>query len=156
MTSVLKIQRQRDLATTFLQAPNENIYFYFVPTMGNNIGNYPPGYMMPLSMVPPAGTLLRDMGKTIIAPVSFSPTAAPGFFRAVQWINPTVAVSGNTFGIGGSAPRSLTAGNIGDMGYRTYYLAVIVDGTIASIDGSIATIDGIIPIAPYPPLSGQM
>lgn len=152
MTSVLKIQRQRDLATTFLQAPNENIYFYFVPTMGNNIGNYPPGYMMPLSMVPPAGTLLRDMGKTIIAPVSFSPTAAPGFFRAVQLITPSPAVSAigkTTFGVGGNVPRSLTTGNIGDMGYRTYYLAVIVDGTIASVDGNIAA-------APYPPLSGQM
>jgi hypothetical protein len=149
MTSVLKIQRQRDLATTFLQAPKGAAYFYFVPNIGNNIGNYPPGYMLPINIVPPPGTLIRDMGKTIIAPVSFSPTAAPGFFRAVQWINPTVAVSGNTFGIGGSAPRSLTAGNIGDMGYRTYYVAVIVDGTIASIDGNIVAI-------PYAPLSGQM
>lgn len=152
MTSVLKIQRQRNLATTFLQAPNENTYFYFVPIMGNYVGNYPPGYMMPLSMVPPEGTLLRDMGKTVIAPVTFDSRAVPGFFRAVQLIKPTAAVSAigkTTFGVGGNVPRSITTGNIGDMGYRTYYLPIIVDGTIASVGGSIAA-------APYPPLSGQM
>ena len=153
MTSVLTIQRQRDQAVSLLEAPNEAIYFNFVPTMGNTIGNYPPGYMMPLRrMVPPAGTLLRDMGKTIFAPYSFEPTATSGFFRAVQLITPTAAVSAigkTTFGVGGSVPRSLTAGNIGDMGYRTYYLAVIVDGTIVSLDGDIMAI-------PYAPLSGQM
>ena len=152
MTSVLTIQRQRDQAVTLLQAPNEAIYFYFVPIMGNNVGNYPPGYMMPLGMVPPVGTLLRDMGKTIIAPVTFDSRANPGFFRAVQLITPTAAVSAigkTTFGVGGNVPRSLTTGNIGDMGYRTYYLAVVVDGTIASVAGNIVA-------ASYPPLSGQM
>jgi hypothetical protein len=152
MTSVLKIQRQRDKATTFLEAPNEPIYFYFVPIMGNYIGNYPPGYMMPIGMVPPAGTLIRDMGKTVVAPVSFDSRAISGFFRAVQLITPSPAVSAigkTTFGVGGNVPRSLTTGNIGDMGYRTYYVAVVVDGTIASVGGSIAA-------APYPPLSGQM
>jgi hypothetical protein len=148
MTSI-QIQRQRDQATNFLQAPNEAIYFYFVPIMGNYIGNYPPGYMMRLSMVPPEGTLLRDMGKTIVAPVGYDTRAISGFFRAVQLITPSPAVSGNTFGVGGNVPRSLTSGNIGDMGYRTYYLAVIVDGTLASLDGNIVA-------NPYPPLSGQM
>lgn len=153
MTSVLTIQRQRDQAVTLLDAPNEAIYFIFVPTMGNNIGNYPPGYMMPLrKMIPPVGTLIRDMGKTIFAPYSFDSRATSGFFRAIQLITPTAAVSAigkTTFGIEGSVPRSLTAGNIGDMGYRTYYLAVIVDGTIVTNDGDITAI-------PYAPLSGQM
>jgi ABC-type uncharacterized transport system permease subunit len=65
---------------------------------------------------------------------------------------PTAAVSAlgkTTFGVGGNVPRSLTTGNIGDMGYRTYYLAVVVDGTIASVAGNIIA-------ASYPPLSGQM
>lgn len=152
MTSVLTIQRQRDQAMSLLEAPIGAIYFYFVPTMGNNIGNYPPGYMMPVNIIPPKGTLMRDMGKTIIAPISFNSRSFPGFFRAVQLITPTAAVSAigkTTFGVGGNAPRSLTAGNIGDMGYRTYYLEVLVDGTIASIGGNIV-------VEPYPPLSGQM
>jgi hypothetical protein len=157
MTSVHKMLRQRDQATSILDAvdPTGN-YWYLVPTSGNYVGNYAPGYMMPVppSQIP-AGTLIRDMGKTVRAPIFFGYQSTPGFFRAVQLITPVGAVSatGNTtFGVYGNAPRSFRPGNIGDMGYRTYYI-------IINVNGSYGTVDGETPIpsaVPYPLLGGQM
>ena len=49
-------------------------------------------------------------------------------------------------------PGSITPGNIGDTGYRTYYLPISVDGTLASFGGTSYTYFP----DPYPPLGGQM
>jgi hypothetical protein len=103
------------------------------------------------------------MGKTIKAPIGVSGylniNATSGFFRAVQFISPVAAVSATgstTFGVGiGSLAVGIlpTAGNIGDTGYGTYYIPVVVYGTLATSDGTQAT------AAPLPnksKLNGQM
>jgi len=158
MTSAHKMARQRDQATSILEAMDPvGTYWYLVPTTGNYVGNYSPGYMMivPSSQIP-QGTLVRDMGKTIkatILPVNYNST--PGFFRAVQLITPDAAVSATgktTFGVYGNAPRSLRPGNIGDMGYRTYYTPIVVNGTLGTLDGVVR----VTPAIPYPLLGGQM
>jgi hypothetical protein len=163
MTSAHKMLRQRDQATSILKAltiteSEESVsnYWYLVPTSGNYVGNYAPGYMMPVpaSQIP-AGTLVRDMGKTIQAPTYYYFGFTSGFFRAVQLITPDRAVSatGNTtFGVYGNAPRSLRPGNVGDMGYRTYYTPIVLNGTLSAYDGIIGTT----PATPYPLLGGQM
>jgi hypothetical protein len=113
--------------------------------------------MMPVpSSQIPAGTIMRDMGKTIqavILPVNYN--ATPGFFRAVQLITPDAAVSATgktTFGVYGNVPRFLRPGNIGDMGYRTYYTPIVVNGTLGTFDGVV----GVPPATPYPLFGGQM
>jgi hypothetical protein len=160
MTSIHKMVRQRDQATSILPSIDleipQNGFWYLVSTSGNYVGNYPPGYMMrvPSSQIPP-GTLMRDMGKTIKASTSPGYGSTPGFFRAVQLITPDAAVSATgktTFGIYGNVPRSLRPGNIGDMGYRTYYIPIVVDGIL----GSINILLDLQPITPYPPVGGQM
>jgi hypothetical protein len=168
MTSVHKILRQRDQATSILSSIDvenpQNSFWYLVPTSGNYIGNYPPGYMLrvPSSQIPP-GALTRDMGKTIKASAKSRNGSTTGFFRAVQLITPDAvsATRKTTFGVYGNAPRSLRPGNIGDMGYRTYYIPIVVNETIGSISVRDEPTDSIIvlpilPISPYPPLGGQM
>jgi hypothetical protein len=158
MTSVLIHQRQRDQANTFFQAPTNAIYYVFFPTSGNYIGNYTPGYMeVARNATPQAGEgiLIRDMGKTVRASITSYSQVNPGYFRAVQLIKPVAAVSatGSTnFGIDGTIPGSITPGNIGDMGYRTYYIPISIDGTLASLYGVSATSFP----NPYLPMGGQM
>jgi hypothetical protein len=168
MTSAHKMLRQRDQATSIFQAPTiteseENPvsnYWYLVPNSGNYVGNYTPGYMMPVPLSKiPAGVLARDMGKTIQAPISYYYGSTYGFFRAVQLITPDGAVSatGNTtFGVYGNAPRSLRPGNIGDMGYRTYYIPIIVNGTFDTAGNGIIQYPAAFPPIPYRLLGGQM
>lgn len=166
MTSVHKMLRQRDQATSILPSIDleipQNGFWYLVPISGNYVGNYPPGYMMrvPSSQIPP-GTLIRDMGKTIKASARSSVGSTPGFFRAVQLITPDAATGKTTFGIYGNMPRSLRPGNIGDMGYRTYYIPIVVNETIGSISvrdefSDSVIVSPILPISPYPLLGGQM
>lgn len=134
-----------------------NLY-YLVPGSGNYVGNYPnspysvagsQGYMVPTAAVgaaaPGSGSaVVRDMGKTVFAAVGTAlgvpaSTVAPGYFRAVQILNPVAAFSpqaGTTsqtnFGVNGSAPGSIPAGNAGDMGYNTFYVPIVVDGRVAA------------------------
>ena len=90
------------------------------------------------------------MGKTIFAAVGagVTPTAGstPGFFREVQVITPsTVATptSVTNFGVGAppvvlggtGAPGTSPAGNVGDAGYNTFYIPIIVGGVVASAAG---------------------
>ena len=141
MSSIQSFLRQRNLATSLLQAPTNNCYYVFVPTQGNYVGNYPPGYVQ-----------LAAVNPTNVA----GPQA--GFFREVQLITPVPAVAptgSTTFGVGinslgaGNLP---SAGNAGDAGYGTYYIPIVVDGSLATEDGStVATLP-----TTYLPLGGQL
>ena len=164
MSSIQSFLRQRHQTTSYIDAPINNCYYNFVAGPGNYVGNYPPGYMQLASALPVnKGTLLRDMGKTIKAPIGVSgvvdPNATAGFFRAVQFISPVASVSATgstTFGVGiGSSGASVlpTAGNVGDTGYGTYYIPVVVDGTLATSAGTQASAA---PLPSYGELNGQM
>lgn len=160
MSSIQSFLRQRNVANTIFQAPTTSgCYYTFVAGSGNYVGNYPPGYMSAVSGVPEGkGTLVRDMGKTIKAPIGTGVSATSGFFREIQFIDPQPAVSATgstTFGVGiGSQGAGVlpAAGNVGDAGYGTYYLAIVVDGTLATSNG-VATA---VLASPYPPFGGQM
>jgi hypothetical protein len=168
MSSVQKFLRQRVVTSTILQAPtNAACYYVFVPTAGNYVGNYPPGYVFPANTTGafnafPAlsGLLIRDMGKTIKcvpSNTSAAPdaSATPGFFREVQLISPVTvasATASSNFGVIGTAAQSIPSGNVGDAGYGTFYIPIIIDGTIASTNGSnTVTLPSV-----YLPLGGQM
>ena len=105
---------------------------------------------------PGQGTLIRDMGKTIKAPITLLGT--PGFFREVQLITPVAlagATASSTFGVGINSAGAQTlpaAGNVGDTGYGTYYIPIIIDGVIATTNGTTpATMPNT-----YLPFGGQM
>lgn len=161
MTSVQKFLRQIQAPNSILQAPTNDCYYVFVATSGNYVGNYPPGYMQIAALNPVSigqGTLIRDMGKTIKAVIGTSAGATAGFFREVQMITPVAvasATASTTFGVGVASQVGQTlpsAGNVGDDGYGTYYIPIIVDGTIATSNGSTVAI---LPTN-YLPLGGQM
>ena len=180
MSSIQSFLRQRSQTSTFFQAPTNACYYTFVAGPGNYVGNYPPGYMMladayiPATVLAAASTtqplLIRDMGKTIKAPIGvlnatpiLSPAATEGFFREVQLINPVAAVSATsstTFGVGngatgGAAAGTLpSAGNAGSDGYGTFYIPIVIDGTLATSAGTQLTAAAL-PI-PYLPIGGQM
>jgi hypothetical protein len=159
MSSIQSFLRQRSQTSTFYQAPTNACYYVFVSGPGNYIGNYPPGYMQlaAANPVPAAGSLIRDMGKTIKAPIGTNVAATAGFFREVQMITPVASVNptGNTtFGVGiNSAGAAVQpAGNAGDNGYGTYYIPIVIDGTLATSDGSTVAV---LPSS-YLPIGGQM
>ena len=160
MTSVQKFLRQRHVPNTILQAPTNDCYYVFVAGSGNYVGNYPPGYMQLAAANPVSigqGTLIRDMGKTIQAPISAnsgSTFGTYGFFREVQLLNTAAmsvssATASVTFGVGtaASAGQTQPAGNVGDDGYGTYYIPIVVDGVLASTAA--------LPTS-YLPLGGQL
>jgi hypothetical protein len=159
MSSIQSFLRQRSQNSTFFQAPTNNCYYIFVSGPGNYIGNYPPGYMSFVNLtedVDVTGLLIRDMGKTIKATWGFGVNATPGFFRQVQLIRPTAAVSATgstTFGVDSiRLPGSIPPGNSGDDGYGTYYIPIVIDGTLATSDGTTTVT---LP-SPYLPFGGQM
>jgi hypothetical protein len=174
MSSIQSFLRQRNVANTIFQAPTNACYYNFVAGSGNYVGNYPPGYMALASAdiaaaagVSP-GLLIRDMGKTIKAPIGvlantpiLNPAATEGFFREVQLIAPVAAVSATgstTFGVGagvaGSAAGTVPAGNAGFNGYGTFYIPIVIDGTLATSAGTQASI-AVLPTS-YLPIGGQM
>ena len=154
MSSIQSFLRQRNVANTIYTAPTTSgCYYVFVATSGNYVGNYPPGYMVAVSVPEGKGALVRDMGKTIkapigdnTAPIPVATTATEGFFREIQFIDPQPAVGPTgqtTFGVGtGSQGAGIlpSAGNAGDDGYGTYYLAIVVDGTLATSNGAIPAV----------------
>lgn len=106
MSSVTRFLRQIPLATTYYEALSStgSNYFEFVPGSGNFVGNYPPGVMQELAnLTVPSGSILRDMGKTIVADVSG--VAGKQFFRQVQILVPSTYTSllggltGTNFGV---------------------------------------------------------
>ncbi len=129
----------------------------FVPTSGNYVGNYPPGYIVPgtqtglstaLTNAKATGgqAVIRDMGKTIFCPyvatVGASLTAAPsGFFREYQllMVNPISAAqgfiggpAGSNFGVVGPSTATLP----GSSTYATFYLPSMVAG-VGSAQGTL-------------------
>ena len=162
MSSVTRFIRQVPVSTTYYNVPAAVLsagtgVYEFVPTSANYVGNYPPGYMQtasaPLSaalLVAGSSTtlVLRDMGKTVFAPVT-SLTGNSSYFRQVQLLLPSAisasqgfigGTSGNTFGV-------LGANNVPDAytDFMTFYIAVPVGGVgVGSIPGA------------YPIAGGQM
>jgi hypothetical protein len=170
MSSVTRFIRQVPVSTTYYSAigvvaDSQNLAFEFVPSSSNYVGNYPAGYNNPTGgFVAPASAalqaaiaqaadvnqdntpgdllLLRDMGKTIFAPLSNNTTTPAtatspwGYFRQVQLIAPQVitqgpgfmgGVSGSTFGVLGApgTPDPFT-------NYLTFYIPVTVAGVTPS------------------------
>jgi hypothetical protein len=128
-------------------SPSNTIIYEFIPT-GICTGNYPQGYM---ELASPAlitaiqeivnsngGTscfILRDMGKTMYAPISNATNALFAYFRLVQLICPKAipfsgvynnqlgGPNGSKYGIFG-APATPDAYT----NYTTFYIPIIVGG----------------------------
>jgi hypothetical protein len=161
MSSVTRFIRQIPVATTYYEAStvvsNPSIYaFEFVPTSGNFVGNYPPGFVQNSASLDAeifaavsnnsGEVLLRDMGKTIYAENGLGGDKA--YFRQVQLIapkpiNPSQGFlggpNGSTFGvIGGPIPPQAS-------NFLTFYIPVTVAGVglpIAANTGAYAIAGG--------------
>jgi hypothetical protein len=159
MSSVTRFIRQIPLATTYYNVTSGILagtgVYEFVPTGGNYVGNYPPGYMQLASdalktALVNAGTsttlVLRDMGKTIFAPVGTSASADAGYFRQVQLLKPTPVTAAQGF-IGGTAGNNF--GVLGDNNtpdaytdFMTFYIAVPVAGVLGGVLSGLTPIAG--------------
>jgi hypothetical protein len=140
----------------------------FVPTSGNYVGNYPPGYVVPAAQTGLSAALadaaisgsdafIRDMGKTIFCPYAATIGATftnYGYFRQYQALVPTPITAtqgfiggngGNTFGVVGPATPLAASGT---STYVTFYLPVAVGGVGAA---NAATFP-----SAYPAAGGQM
>jgi hypothetical protein len=149
MSSVTRFIRQispeasRFSAATVAANPNTMVY-ELVPDASNIVGNYPPGYVQlasaPLILAVQqaaaaaggAGNLvLRDMGKTILAPVA-NLSGNKGYFRHVQLIAPAALNNAQGFngGSNGSAFGVLGAANTPDAytDYLSFYIPVGING----------------------------
>jgi hypothetical protein len=127
-----------------------SLIYEFVPAGGDLFcnRNYPPGYMQLAStalitainqiIASKGGAdcfILRDMGKTIYAPISNATNASSAYFRMVQLVCPQPVPrlniynnqlggpGGSTYGIFGApaTPDSYT-------NYTTFYIPVVVGG----------------------------
>lgn len=167
MSSVTRFIRQipaeasRYSAATVAANPSTMVY-EFVPDASNTTGNYPPGYVQlasaPLILavqqaVNAAGAasslVLRDMGKTILAPVG-SASGNKGYFRQVQLIAPAALSASQGFngGSNGSTFGVLGASNTPDA--YTDYLSFFIPVGLNGINyGPIA-------VNAYPLAAGQM
>lgn len=175
MSSVQSYLRQRVVGTTTFNAPTSMQLYEFVAgngaagttalaavAAGNYVGNYPPGYLVTGPLVSAltataqgglVNPILRDLGKTIYAPLGL-PNAGPtlfgtaGYWRAVQVLDPSLVTTGNS-GVTGALPGVKPFGsNSGDKGYNTYYIPIVVNGLAP---GTAAT-----PSAPLVPNNATM
>ena len=167
MSSVSRFIRQIPAHASFLNAATiaaapGSLVYELVPDSSNVVGNYPPGYVQLASAaliaaignaVTAAGAasnlILRDMGKTIQAPVG-SASGNKGFFRQVQLLLPAAlnASQGFNGGSGGSNFGVLGAANVPDQytDYLTFYIPVSIAGVNY----------GPIAVNAYPLAGGQM
>jgi hypothetical protein len=146
MSSVTRFIRQIPVSTTYYSASAivsspSTLAFELVPSVGNIIGNYPPGTMSTnvsalnsriAAAVSSAGgaanVMLRDMGKTVRAALT-SDTTKVGFFRQVQLIAPAPITSyiggsdGSNFGV--------VAGADAYTAYLTFYIPIAALGASA-------------------------
>ncbi len=161
MSSVTRFLRQIPTGVGQLNVVPTADALDFIPTGGNYVGNYPPGYVVPAAQTglstaladAAAGTgyaLVRDMGKTIFCPyaatVNASLTSAnSGYFRQYQLIKPVPisaaqgfmgGVGGNNFGVVGPSDRTAP----GTSTYATFYLPTYVAGVgnAVSVTGELA------------------
>lgn len=139
MSSVTRFIRQINnnnayvAASAALLAAPATYAFELVPDAGNVVGNYAPGFMRaaPNSLIGAidalknANPVLRDMGKTVRAPLG-SASGAIGYFRQVQLLVPSgeSGLSGNVGGVVGSSPDAYSP-------YLTFYVPVVVYGVNA-------------------------
>ena len=141
MSSVTRFIKQVPLSTTYYSVPTTMLssaagVYEFVPSTGNTVGNYAPGFMQTASAALTAALLvagastnlvLRDMGKTVRAPVT-SLTGTVGFFRQVQLLAPAGAgVLGDN-----NTPDAYTD-------FFSFYIPVPVAGMTAVAALSLAT-----------------
>ena len=167
MSSVTRFIRQVPVSTTyysvgsdFLTSPSNTVVYEFVPTASNVVGNYPPGYVQSITASTSAANVaaqinaqgststlvLRDMGKTIYAPVGSSASAVSGWFRQVQLLKPSPITATQGF-IGGTSGQTfgvLGGNNIPDAvsDFFTFYIAVPLGGTLGGVLSSAAPIAG--------------
>ena len=134
MSSVTRFIRQIQPDNAFYSAAtvvtNANtVAFEFIPSAGNTVGNYPPGYMATgvsaltslIGQAAAAGpVVLRDMGKTIQAPYT-SISGPVAFFRQVQLISLLSSAVGGVQG-GMNVPDANTD-------YLTFYIPITVGGS---------------------------
>lgn len=139
----IPIESQHYSAAAVAASPASMVY-EFVPAASNVVGNYMPGYVQLASAalvaainqaVAAAGgasnLVLRDMGKTILAPVG-SASANQGYFRHVQLLRPDALSASQGFN-GGSAGSNfgvLGAANVPDAytDYLSFYIPVGLNG----------------------------
>lgn len=161
MSSVTRFLKQVNPVASHLSVGNlissaATVVFEFVPSAANVVGNYPPGYVQTASAAlqaqlaliaasPASQCVVRDMGKTILAPVG-SLTGALGRFRQVQILLPsTVSATqgfiggpaGNAFGVLGAAANPDAYTN-----YMTLYIASPVAGVLGGPLSTAAVIGG--------------
>lgn len=153
MSSVSRFIRQVPLSTTYYNAAtvlgaSSTMVFEFVPTSANYVGNYPPGYVQTapaalqaslaqaVNAAGAAGNLiLRDMGKTIFAPVA-SLTGNAGYFRQVQLLLPAQITAAQGF-IGGTSGSTFgVLGAAGTPDVYTDYLTFYIPVTVAGVTGT--------------------
>jgi len=154
MSSVTRFIRQIPSSASHLNAAAlvagaASLAFELVPSSGNIVGNYPPGYVQNSAALAAAITaanaaasgavLLRDMGKTILAPVG-SLSGAQQYYRQVQLIAPAALSSGfvGNFGVLGAA-----ANPSANVDYLSFYIPVSVAGVGVAVNA-------------YPVAAGQM
>jgi hypothetical protein len=153
MSSVTRFLRQATPGLSTYYAPTTTLQLYvLVPSSGNYVGNYPPGYMMtvpnssiglPNGEPTPEMFVVRDMGKTVVAGLSTNSgvtIGVPTYFRAVQVIFPTLT-GDNNFGVHGNVPGTLPSGNSGDMGYNTFYVREVIGG-VGGFSGVVPVLGG--------------
>lgn len=168
MSSVTRFIRQipaeaSHLSAAAIAAAPASMIYELVPSASNVVGNYPNGGYVQLASaalilavqeaVNAAGAasslILRDMGKTILAPVG-SASGNQGFFRHVQLLRPQALSASQGFngGSGGSSFGVLGAANTPDA--YTDYLSFYIPVSVAGVNyGPIA-------INAYPIAGGQM
>jgi hypothetical protein len=149
MSSVTRFIRQVPVSASYYNAvtilgATSTMVFELVASASNIVGNYPPGYVQTASAAlqaalsdavtaaSGAGNLvLRDMGKTIFAPVG-SLGGNSSYFRQVQLINPSAITAAQGFagGVSGQTFGVLGGQNIPDANtdFLTFYIPVAVAG----------------------------
>ncbi len=140
MSSVTRFIRQVPVSTTYYNAvavlgATSTMVFELVPSASNIVANYPPGYVQTASAAliaaladavtahTAANLVLRDMGKTIYAPIG-SLTGDSGYFRQVQLLRPSaISAAAQSFGVlgGQNIPDAYTD-------FLTFYIPVAVAG----------------------------
>jgi len=161
MSSVTRFIRQipasaSHLSAAALVAGAASLAFELVPSSGNIVGNYPPGFVQNSAALAAAITaanaaasgavVLRDMGKTILAP-SVSLSGAQQFYRQVQLIAPAALSQAQGFNGGAAGSNFGVLGAAGNPSANVDYLSFYIPVSVAGVGASIAA---------YPVAAGQM
>jgi hypothetical protein len=167
MSSVTRFIRQipaeaSHLSAAAIAAAPASMIYELVPSASNIVGNYGPGYVQLASAalilavqeaVNAAGAasnlILRDMGKTILAPVG-SLSGNQGFFRHVQLLRPQALSASQGFNGGSSGSSFGVLGAAGVPDAYTDFMSFYIPVSVAGVNyGPIA-------INAYPIAGGQM